>query len=178
MSDLLPAHAGLKNNSGWHLVILNALETLADLSQGATYADVAAARKISKKRVAQIVKNGFYRMQKYDPLKRFGEVSFEFPRHSDWQKYISDNSLEICDAISRAKEAITVPLTAPISNESSVDALNISSRAHGFLRSHNFEKVGRIVSVTKADLVRIYKLTPATFAEVVMEIEARGLTFP
>ncbi|MEB0222064.1 DNA-directed RNA polymerase subunit alpha C-terminal domain-containing protein [Pseudomonas sp. AB12(2023)] len=169
---------GEKMNTGWYLVALNSLDSLAELSQGATYSAFAQANKISKRRVIQIVMRGFREMQRYDPVKRFAEIGFESFQQSSWQRFIFENSQEICDAVSRAKAAIIVPLTAPISAHTPVDALNISSRAHSFLRCHGFEMIGSLVSVTKEDLVKIYKFTPATFAEVIREIEGRGFTFP
>ena len=178
MTDLMPKHTeAKKNNTGWYLVILNSLETLDAISKGATYADIAAARKITKPRVAQILGYGFRAMQKYDPLKKFGEVLSDSPSPTDWQKFLRENSEEIGPAITRSISAILTPLQSPLTIDSSVDALNISSRARNYLRGESLTDIKFLTSFSKTELIRIKKLPRGTFAEVVTEVEARGLAF-
>ncbi|RMN07302.1 MULTISPECIES: hypothetical protein [Pseudomonas syringae group] len=178
MTDLMPKYTeAKKNNSGWHLVVLKALETLDAIRKGATYSDIATARKITKPRVAQILGEGFRAMQKYDPLKRFGEGRSDSPSPKNWQKYLTENSEEIGYAICRSITAIVTPLEAPLTLESSVDALNISSRARNYLRAESLTPIIHLVSWSKAELAQVLKLPCGCLAEIVAEVEARGLSF-
>lgn len=178
MTDLMPKHLDAKkNNTGWYLVTLNSLETLDAIRKGATYADIAAARQITKPRVAQILGNGFRAMQRHDPLKKFGEVLSGSPSPTDWQKFLRENSEEIGNAINRAIRAILTPLESPLTIDSSVDALNISSRARNYLRGEFLTDMKILTSFSKSELVQIKKLPRGTFAEIVTEVEVRGLTF-
>jgi hypothetical protein len=175
MIDLVPKHLDAKkNDQRWYLTILNHFELLRAISEGATYSDIAAARSITKPRVAQMLGYGFRAVQKYDPSKRFGS---DWASSTDWQRFLRENNEDISQAINRSVNAIVTPLQSPLTVQSSVDALNISSRARNYLRGQSLTNIGVLISLSKSELAQIMKIPRGSLSEVIAEVEARGLAF-